>query len=88
MVKRKLRAVVTGATRGIGFAVAQKLLDNDIEVIGTGTTLESNIPDGAEFCQADFLDEKLLQNFILLIKSKKIDILVNTLAKDLLEENP
>ena len=65
MVKRKLRAVVTGATRGIGFAVAQKLLDNDIEVIGTGTTLESNIPDGAEFCQADFLDEKLLHNFIL-----------------------
>ena len=55
MVKRKLRAVVTGATRGIGFAVAQKLLDNDIEVIGTGTTLESNVPDGAEFCQADFL---------------------------------
>tara|TARA_B100001167_G_C16770173_1_gene306677 strand:+ start:1458 stop:2171 length:714 start_codon:yes stop_codon:yes gene_type:complete len=77
MVKRKLRAVVTGATRGIGYAVAQKLLDNDIEVIGTGTTLESNIPDGAEFCQADFLDKKLLQNFILLIKSKKIDILVN-----------
>ena len=33
----KYRAVVTGATRGIGYAIAERLLKDGLEVIVTGT---------------------------------------------------
>ena len=32
------KIIVTGATRGIGNAIAHKLLDDGFEVIGTATT--------------------------------------------------
>ena len=32
------KIIVTGATRGIGNAIAHKLLDDEFEVIGTATT--------------------------------------------------
>jgi len=37
MEKIKYRAVVTGATRGIGFAIAEGLLKDGVKVIATGT---------------------------------------------------
>ena len=44
MAKRKYRAVVTGATRGIGYAIAERLLKDGIEVIATGTSEDVDYP--------------------------------------------
>ena len=43
MEDMKYRAVVTGATRGIGYAIAERLLQDGVEVIATGTKKMVNI---------------------------------------------
>jgi len=77
MSKLKYRAVVTGATRGIGFAIAERLIKDGIEVIVTGTKEDASYPDGSTYRSVDFLDEKSLNNFADFLKEQKIDILVN-----------
>ena len=77
MSKKKYTAVVTGATRGIGLAIARKFLKNDIHVIATGTKEVTDSLSGAEFFKVDFLNESSLEDFSLILKERKVDILVN-----------
>ena len=42
MNKNKYCAVVTGATRGIGYAIAERLLEDGMDVIVTGTKKNEN----------------------------------------------
>jgi NAD(P)-dependent dehydrogenase (short-subunit alcohol dehydrogenase family) len=77
IANRKYRAVVTGATRGIGFAIAERLLNDACEVIATGTKAGSYGPEGSIYQQVDFLDDESIANFIVYLKEQKIDILVN-----------
>ena len=58
MAKRKYRAVVTGATRGIGYAIAERLLKDGIEVIATGTSEDVDYPNSASYYPVDFLDDE------------------------------
>jgi NAD(P)-dependent dehydrogenase (short-subunit alcohol dehydrogenase family) len=53
----KYRAVVTGATRGIGYAIAERLLQDGLEVIATGTRKNAKHPAGSSYYQVDFLDD-------------------------------
>ena len=73
----KYRAVITGATRGIGYAIAERLLKDGLEVIVTGTKKNGNHPAGSSYYQVDFLDEDSTNKFINFLKKQKINILVN-----------
>ncbi len=71
------RAVVTGATRGIGYAIAERLLKDGIEVIVTGTKKDGRHPTGSSYYQVNFLNEESTNKFINYLKKQKINILIN-----------
>ena len=73
----KYRAVVTGATRGIGYAIAERLLEDGLEVIATGTKKNAKHPAGSSYYQVDYLDENSVNKFIKYLKKQHINILVN-----------
>jgi len=77
MADRKYFAVVTGATRGIGYAIAERLLGDGLEVIVTGTHKNANYPIGSSYFQVDFLDDNSVNGFVEYLKQKPIDILIN-----------
>jgi len=79
-MNKKSKAVVTGATRGIGFSIAEKLLQDDYDVIVTGTGKGSCGPVGSTYQQVDFLDDNSILNFVSFLKQNNIDILVNNVG--------
>ena len=74
---KKYKAVVTGSTRGIGFAIAKKLLSDGMTVITTGKTKTSKHPEGSIYKKVNFLDDISTKEFVNYLKKEKVDILVN-----------
>lgn len=70
-------AVVTGGTRGIGRAVAERLRDDGARVLVTGTKVEGPVPEGCDYRVADFGDEASTENFAVLLRERRPLILVN-----------
>lgn len=82
-------ALVTGCSRGIGFAMAQGLAEAGADIIGVSTSLKAEGSEieravkaaGRKFSsyQCDFSDRKSLYAFIEKVKSENttIDVLVN-----------
>lgn len=71
------KALVTGGTRGIGYAVAKALLEAGMEVAVTGTRPDGKGPDGCRYCACDFLDIEATVRFARQTAEQKFDILVN-----------
>jgi NAD(P)-dependent dehydrogenase (short-subunit alcohol dehydrogenase family) len=71
------RALVTGGTRGIGEAIARRLMRDVDEVIVTGTSSASVAPDGARLMVVDFADEAATRAFAAEVDALEVDVLVN-----------
>jgi len=73
-------ALVTGGTRGIGFAIAARLLADGAAVIVTGTRTDGVGPEGCEYRVADFGSRPALESFAEEVNRLDLDILVNNAA--------
>ena len=74
-----MKALVTAGTRGMGRAIALRLMQSGCECIVTGTTEESckNAPEGAKALAADLTVSTDLARLAETISDLQVDILVN-----------
>lgn len=87
MTNKRYCAVVTGGTRGIGRAIAERLLEDGIkEVIVTGTTKSAEHPIGSNYYQVDFLNDSSTRVFFEYLKQKRVDILINNAGINKIDE--
>jgi len=70
-------ALVTGATRGIGFAIATRLMTDGARVIVTGSRAAATAPEGCEYHGLDFANREAVDAFAATLVERPIDILVN-----------
>jgi NAD(P)-dependent dehydrogenase (short-subunit alcohol dehydrogenase family) len=70
-------ALVTGATRGIGRAVSERLVAEGATVIGTGTHLDGSVSEGVEYRAVNFGDTNATQKFADDVVNLSPDILIN-----------
>ena len=70
-------AVVTGGTRGIGRAVAERLRDRGARVLVTGTRPGAAAPPGCEYHAADFEDPAATEALAETLRTLRPAILVN-----------
>jgi 3-oxoacyl-[acyl-carrier protein] reductase len=71
------RALVTGGTRGIGRAIAERLRADDAQVLITGSRPLSDVVDSFEYRGVDFADSSALEAFAEEAADWAPDVLVN-----------
>lgn len=71
------KALVTGGTRGIGRAVAERLRDLGASVTVTGTSGGGKAPRGCSYEAADFSHEEATEAFAASMAKRGFDVLVN-----------
>ena len=73
-----LIAVITGGTRGIGYAIAKRFKEEGAIVIITGQTIRNiNEFHGMDYHCVNFLAREEVEYFKQFLKQKKPDILIN-----------
>lgn len=70
-------ALITGATRGIGFAIAERLLADGANVYVTGTKAGGSGPAGCSYIPVDFCNLEETLKLCESIQGMTIDILIN-----------
>ena len=83
---KRMVAVITGGSRGIGLGIAKELLKEDFTVVLTSrneseevTELKAKYTNKVHFVSCDISKEEDINNLVSFIKDKfgKIDLLVN-----------
>jgi NAD(P)-dependent dehydrogenase (short-subunit alcohol dehydrogenase family) len=74
---RGRRALVTGGTRGIGSAIATRLVAEGATVVATGRSPSGRAPDGCEYVDIDLADRTALGDFLGWVTGKEFEILIN-----------
>ena len=69
--------LVTGGTRGIGYAIAEAFLEQEAEVHVTGTKEVGKGPHGSIYYSCDFKNTGSFENFCDSLKQLGIDVLIN-----------
>lgn len=82
----KKRAVVTGGTRGIGLAIAEKLKKNNIDVLVTGTKSTQVKERGFQYHAIDFSSLDAIDHFSEFLSSFAPDILINNAGINKIDE--
>lgn len=70
-------AIVTGGTRGIGFAIAERLLADGAAVLVTGRSAAGSGPDGARYAAVELTDAAAVDRFSAELAALAPDILIN-----------
>jgi NAD(P)-dependent dehydrogenase (short-subunit alcohol dehydrogenase family) len=70
-------ALVTGGTRGIGDAIATRLLADGASVSITGTRSEPSGPSACAYYAVNFADRSALDSFAAEVRQLEFDILIN-----------
>jgi 3-oxoacyl-[acyl-carrier protein] reductase len=70
-------ALVTGGTRGIGKAVAARLIVDGASVRVTGTNVNGVPPQGCSYYAVDFTDHIATEKFVREVAHWGVDILIN-----------
>ena len=73
----KRKVLLTGGTRGIGYATAEKLISDGYDVTVTGTSIDGSGPKGSKYFCSDFTNDDSLNGLIEFISKNEIDILIN-----------
>ncbi len=71
------RAVVTGGTRGIGWATATRLRDDGADVLATGTKPDGAAPEGCAYAAVEFTDMAATEAFAAKLAEFAPHFLVN-----------
>ena len=71
------RVLITGGTRGIGYAVANAFLEQEAEVHVTGTKKDGKGPHGSIFHSCDFSNSENLENLCDKIQRINVEVLIN-----------
>lgn len=77
MSPARRKALVTGGTRGIGAAIAARLIAEGLEVTVTGTGRSMAKPEGATLAIVDFSDIEATECFVADVASADYDVLIN-----------
>lgn len=71
------KAFVTGASKGIGLAIAEQLVSQGVEIIGTYNSTKPGDVEGVEYRKVDLSDRKQLESFLEELKGENFDYIVN-----------